>query len=193
MRYLVGLVLVLAFALSVAAQDFQKGSEAYLRGDYTAALREWRPLAEQGHLDAQSGLGVMYLEGQGVASDPVKAAKWLKSSASEGNASAQSLLADMYLQGNGVSRNIAEAAKWRQRAADQGIKMDQYYLGVMFMTGMGVPQDNVRAYKWLSLAKQNDPILSTSFLEAVSTQMSPAEISEAERLVREWKLKREAH
>ena len=28
--------------------DFQKGLDAYNRGDYQAALREWRPFAEQG-------------------------------------------------------------------------------------------------------------------------------------------------
>ena len=28
--------------------DFNKGFEAYNRGDYATALREWKPLAEQG-------------------------------------------------------------------------------------------------------------------------------------------------
>ena len=29
--------------------DYQKGLTAYERGDYATALREWTPLAEQGH------------------------------------------------------------------------------------------------------------------------------------------------
>ena len=37
--------------------DFQKGVDAYDRGDYAAALREWKPLAEQGHASAQFNLG----------------------------------------------------------------------------------------------------------------------------------------
>ena len=29
--------------------DLQKGLTAYRSGDYATALREWKPLAEQGH------------------------------------------------------------------------------------------------------------------------------------------------
>ena len=36
----------------VAAQDFAKGYDAYQAGDYATALKEWRPLAEQGNIDA---------------------------------------------------------------------------------------------------------------------------------------------
>ena len=48
--------LVLATILSLtftplAAQDFQKGSAAYQAGDYTTALQEWTPLAEQDKTD----------------------------------------------------------------------------------------------------------------------------------------------
>ena len=37
--------------------DFQAGQAAYKRGDYETALREWRPLADQGDPVAQSNLG----------------------------------------------------------------------------------------------------------------------------------------
>ena len=36
---------------ALAGADFQAGQGAYIRGDYGTALKEWRPLAEQG--DAQ--------------------------------------------------------------------------------------------------------------------------------------------
>ena len=42
--------LVLAVAAPVAAQDFDVGLEAYNRGDFAAALREFQPLAEQGYV-----------------------------------------------------------------------------------------------------------------------------------------------
>jgi len=32
--------------------DFQKGMDAAQRGDFATALREWKPLAEQGDADA---------------------------------------------------------------------------------------------------------------------------------------------
>ena len=39
---------------------FDEGKEAYDRKDYATALREWRPLAEQGHAIAQHNLGLLY-------------------------------------------------------------------------------------------------------------------------------------
>ncbi len=60
---LVGLTLMLA---KPAWADFQAGVDAYERGDYDTALKEWRPLAEQGHAQAQLNLGIMYSQGLGV-------------------------------------------------------------------------------------------------------------------------------
>jgi len=45
---------------------YQVGWEAYRRGDVATALREWRPLAEQGHAPSQNGLGMLYQIGRGV-------------------------------------------------------------------------------------------------------------------------------
>ena len=71
------IALVLAFnSESILAQDFQKGFAAYQSGDYVTALQEWRPLAEQGDVDAQYGLGVMYDIGNGVLQDYAEAVKW---------------------------------------------------------------------------------------------------------------------
>ena len=55
-RISIGLVLALLVVLPVTAQDFQRGVAAYNRGDYSTALREWRPLAEQGFAKAQNNL-----------------------------------------------------------------------------------------------------------------------------------------
>ena len=37
-----------------ASADFQKGLDASERGDYATALREWKPLAEQGDAGSRS-------------------------------------------------------------------------------------------------------------------------------------------
>ncbi len=37
---------------AVWAGDIDKGMKAYRSGDYATALKEWRPLAEQGNADA---------------------------------------------------------------------------------------------------------------------------------------------
>ena len=69
-----------------ASAGFDEGLAAYQRGDYATALREWRPLAEQGHAGAQYRLGVMYYnKGQGVPQDYVQAHKWWNLAATIGH------------------------------------------------------------------------------------------------------------
>ncbi len=55
---------------------FDEAVAAYRRGDYATALREFRPLAEQGNADAQFNLGIMYYTGKGVPQDYVQALLW---------------------------------------------------------------------------------------------------------------------
>ncbi len=63
-RIIVAAAMLIAF-MATARADFQDGVAAYKRGDYATALREWRPLAEQGYAGAQYNLGFMYYNGQG--------------------------------------------------------------------------------------------------------------------------------
>jgi len=73
--------------------DYRMGLHAYNRGDYSTALLEFIPLAKKGHPDAQSHLGMMYADGQGVAKNYKMAMKWYKLAAEQGNGSAQFWLA----------------------------------------------------------------------------------------------------
>ncbi len=81
---LLALVVVLVAAPAWAG-DVQAGVEAYNRGDYATALKEWRPLAEQGDALAQYNLGVMYFMGRGVPQDNVQAHMWLNLAAAQGH------------------------------------------------------------------------------------------------------------
>ncbi len=75
------LVLTIAILIGLAAPAWAgiaEGLAAYERGDYATALRELRPLANQGDADAQHNLGLMYYKGQGVAQDQAVAVKWYR-------------------------------------------------------------------------------------------------------------------
>ena len=85
--------------------DFDKGLDAYDRGDYATALREFKPLAEQGNAAAQFNLGVMYDKGIGVPQNHKTAVKWYTLAAKQGNAHAQTNLGLMYDEGKGVPQN----------------------------------------------------------------------------------------
>ena len=74
-----GLVLSVAILLGLAAPAWAglaEGVAAYQRGDYAAALREFRPLAEQGDAGAQTSLGIMYFIGEGMPRDLTRAYMW---------------------------------------------------------------------------------------------------------------------
>jgi hypothetical protein len=120
----------------------------YGGGDYAAALRLCRPLAEQGVAAAQTNLGVMYELGEGVPQDFAEAEKWLRRAAEQGDADAQSALGLKYANGEGVLRDYAEAAKWFRKAAEQGDAEAQYSLGVVYSKGTGVRQDYAEAAEW---------------------------------------------
>ena len=53
--------------------------------DWEAALRLVKPLAEQGHAEAQFNLGYMYTLGNGVAQDDEEALKWYLLAAEQGS------------------------------------------------------------------------------------------------------------
>jgi len=63
------LILAVALARSVAAGPLEDALDAAEHHDYATAIGRWRPLADQGEVDAQYNLGVMYDKGQGVTRD----------------------------------------------------------------------------------------------------------------------------
>ncbi len=86
---LAGLALIAAmcagFTLGLTAPAWagmDEGVAAHKRGDYATALREFRPLAEQGVAEAQYNLGQMYRRGHGVPRDYAKAHLWFNLAAS---------------------------------------------------------------------------------------------------------------
>jgi TPR repeat protein len=116
------LAVLLGSAGMSVSQDFQKGFDAYNRGDYATALREWTLAAGQGHAFAQYNLGLMYDIGPGVPQDYKTAVKWYTLAAEQGNASAQYSLGLMYANGDGVLQDYVYAQMWWNIAASSGNK-----------------------------------------------------------------------
>ena len=113
---------LLGSAGAVWAQDFNKGLKAAQSGDFATALKEWKPLAEQGNAVAQYNLGVMYRNGEGVTQDYAEAVKWLRKAAEQGDEEAQNNLGWMYEKGNGVLQDRIAAHMWLNIATANGNK-----------------------------------------------------------------------
>ncbi len=98
--------------------NFEIGVAALSCGDYEAALKEFRLLAEQGHAQAQVNLGILYSQGRGVPKDNVQAYRWYTLAAGQGND-----LADKFknhLEKSMTLEQLAEAQRlareWKAKA-----------------------------------------------------------------------------
>ena len=84
----------------------------------------------------------------------------------------------------------AEAVRWYRLAADQGFATSQHSLGVAYGGGFGVPVDLAQAHMWLDLAASQssgevrDEVMRLR--DTVAGRMTPDQITEAQRLAREW-------
>ena len=81
-----------------------------------APLRQLMERAEQGDAIAQSNLGVMYANGEGVTQDYEKAVEWYQKAAQQGFANAQYNLGVMYEHSKGVTQDYEKAVEWYQKS-----------------------------------------------------------------------------
>jgi TPR repeat protein len=113
------LTLVLLWPV-VGLADFAAGLEAYNRGDYATAMREFRSLAEAGDAVAQNFLGQMYSVGEGVPKDGAEAVQWFRKAAEQGHDISHHFLGAMYHEGVGAPKDFVQAYAWYNLAATQG-------------------------------------------------------------------------
>ena len=66
----------------------------------------------------------------------------------------------------------------------------QTILGFMYNVGLALPQDYVRAHMWWSLAAAQGKEIAVKNRDIVAGRMSPADISKAQKMAREWKSKK---
>ena len=136
-----------------ASSNYEKGIRQYKPDDVAAAVRELKPLAEQGNAEAQFNLGSLYYQGWGVPQDYKEAVKWLRKAAEQGHVFSQSTLGTVYAEGvqGGVEKDYPQALMWFIFAAAQGD-----------MEAMG-------------------------FRDTLANRMTPAQITEAQKLAREFR------
>jgi TPR repeat protein len=180
-----GLVLT---SITGAVADGVAGFEAYEKGDYATALKEFLPLAQSGQASAEAAVGQMYFEGKGVKPDMKEAARWLEPAASKGIARAQFLLGKLYLSGEGVAApDPVKAAALTKAAADQGIVEAQVDTCAFYYQGVGVPKDLVNAYLYANLAAQQGSEDGRSILTLLGQDMKPEDVAKGDAAVRAWK------
>ena len=81
---------------------------------------ELRAKAEQGDVQAQYNLGIMYETGRGGPQDDAEAVRWYRLAAEQGDAEAQHNLGVMYATGKGVLEDVVTAYAWANIAGANG-------------------------------------------------------------------------
>lgn len=83
-RFIAISAMILMFISSPSWAGMKEATQAYQRGDYATAAKEFRPLAEEDDADAQLDLSELYFTGKGVPQDYVLAHIWANLAAIKG-------------------------------------------------------------------------------------------------------------
>ena len=142
--------------------------------------------------EAQNLIGRIYYFGnKDVPINHSHAVAWLRKAAEQGNALAQNNLGTMHRDGSGgLLQDHEAAAKWYALAARQGNAWAQRNLHRMHRNEQVPQADLVQALAWINLAAsqaQPHPDAAQERQE-LSAKLSPAQVAEAQRLAREWKV-----
>ena len=184
MRFYTGLFLCfLAVPALVFAGSFEieevtdQADTAVFEADISSLVE----LANQGNMQAQYQLGVLYLRGQEVERNVFEAIRWFHMAAEKGHLKAQFSLGRAYATGNAVD----QAVIWYTKAAERGHPMAQNNLGRMYARGTGVEKDYVQAYKWWLLSSDKGARSAERNRRKLMRRLSAAQIAEAERMADE--------
>ena len=140
----------------VFAQRTQPVIDLYNRQEYSDAIRQFKPIAENGDQTAQLYVGVMLLFGQGTETDYPKARQWLEASSSQGNTFADYYLGIIYHKGLGIPKRTYTASQYLGKAAAAGVADANYFLGAMYRSGDGVSKNIYISIKYLKAAAEKN-------------------------------------
>jgi hypothetical protein len=85
-----------------------------------------------------------------------------------------------------VEADFHAAADWYRKAAEKGLAPAMTNLGLLYVNGLGVPEDYVLGYMWVNLAAAAGLAEAVSVRDALTAEMTPAQINEAQRMAGQW-------
>lgn len=172
----------LAFGAGPALADVKAGIQAWQAGDYARAVKEWRPLAEAGDVDAQFNIGQAYKLGRGVPTDFDAALAWFQKAAAKGHGQAQ-VNVGLLLYNGGKKK---EALPWLKKAAEMDDPRAQYILGTEMFNGQIVGKDWATAYALMTRAASQGLPPAAQNLEAMEKIVPLAQRKQGIALAQKW-------
>ena len=102
-----------------------EGIALYQKQDYQHAMPYFEQAQQAGHMKAPRYLGLMYLNGEGIAKNAKTAFAYFMQAAEEGDITGQYWLGHCYENGIGTSKDMTKAVHWYQESAKRGDHISQ--------------------------------------------------------------------
>lgn len=215
-RALTGALVCALLATPVYAASMKQAKKLMAANDIKGAMAELQPLARSGNAEANNMLGLLYLEGNGVAQDTAQAKIYFEAgartghleslknlniildaeykvelktvvpAAEGGDAQAQNRLGRMYEFGYGMPASPADAFKWYQKSANQANADGIMNLARAYNFGIGVGQDLIRAETGYLAGAKSGHVDSMFFLGTMHFAQISSAGSDADRQAYAW-------
>lgn len=143
---------------SPALADVKAGVDAWGRGDYKAAVSEWRGPSAAGDADAQFNMAQAYKLGRGAPADLEQAERYYKMAADQGHLQASDNYGLILFQ----KKRQQAALPYLQASANRGEPRAQYVLGTGHFNGDFVEKDWIKAYALMTRASASGLPQATS-------------------------------
>ena len=97
----------------------------YQKQDYRHAMPYFEQAQQAGHMKVPRYLGLMYLNGEGVAKNAQTAFAYFTQAAEAGDITGQYWLGYCYENGVGTAKDMTQAVRWYQKSAARGDHVSQ--------------------------------------------------------------------
>jgi uncharacterized protein len=119
----------------------------YAKSDFDQAFPRFLVLANKGIRDAQTRVGMMYLQGEGVRREHAQGMKWLSLAAAQGSGEAAVEL-ERAIKLFTPRKLEEQTIAWLTRAAERGHGEANVALGEIYFFGLGTERDYKAAMIW---------------------------------------------
>lgn len=174
---------VLAFSIALsAAADTEDGYDYLKKGDYQAALKEFKAAAADDDPKAMVGIGDILYQGLGGKAAPLEASTWWKKAAYLGDIGAMLRLAEAYRMGSGMKTDWAQALVWDREALKADPKNPRALcdMGLYYYRGEAVERNVLIAQDWWKRAAAAGSMPALRFL-ADLWRADPEEVGHIEQ------------
>jgi len=154
-------------------------------GSPKEAAGYFRSAAEAGDPEAQSLLGRMYLDGEGVEQSDKKAFKWISLAAEQDEPYALDYLGYMHYEGKGTEQSFEKALDCFVRSAEEGNPEGAFNAASMYLQGESTDIDLSKAEEYFLMAADSGDPMALTELAKIYLKTDSARIPELEQRFKE--------